>query len=72
MMRIQEYSIHLVNGEHFNVKEDYYLPRERSVVGKFMTSKADDTLVIGDETSGYFYIPKCNIMYITAGEFNNR
>ena len=67
-MKIQEYYVHLVNGDHIHIGEDYYLPREKSVVGKFMTAKPDDTLIIGDEIMGFFYVPKCNILFIASGD----
>ena len=67
-MRIQEYFIHLVNGDHIRIGEEYDLPQEKSIVGRFMTANQEDTLVIGDEIMGFFYVPKCNILFIASGE----
>lgn len=63
-MRIQEYFIHLVNGDHIKIGEDYDIPYEKKLVRKFISAKPEDTLTIGDEIMGYFYVPKCNILFI--------
>ena len=67
-MRIQEYFIHLVNGDHIRIGEKYDLPLEKGIVSRFMTANREDTLVIGDEIMGYFYVPKCNILFIATGD----
>lgn len=67
-MRIQEYFVHLVNGDHIKVGENYDLPFEKKLVGKYIAAKPDDTLTIGDDVMGFFYIPKSNILFIATGE----
>lgn len=71
-MRIQEYFIHLVNGDHIRIGEDCNLPMDQSVVGKFLAADREDTLIIGDEIMGFFYVPKCNILFIASGEIVTR
>lgn len=59
----QIYRIHLLNGEVIEASEEYDLPVEKGLVGKFQ--KADDNKVfeIGDAVSGVFYIPKRSILF---------
>ena len=68
LMFKEEYFIHLVNGDHIKIGEDYDIPYEKKLVRKFISAKPKDTLTIGDEIMGYFYIPKCNILFIASGE----
>ena len=46
-MRIQEYFIHLVNGDHIKIGEHYDIPCEKKLVRKFISAKPEDTLTIG-------------------------
>ena len=64
----QIYRIHLRNGEVIEASEEYDLPVEKGLVGKFQ--KADDNKIfeIGDAVSGVFYIPKRSILFIATGE----
>ena len=64
----QIYRIHLLNGEVIEASEEYDLPAEKGLVGKFQ--KADDNKIfeIGDAVSGVFYIPKRSILFIATGE----
>ena len=60
----QIYRIHLLNGEVIEASEEYDLPVEKGLVGKFQ--KADDNKVFA--VSGVFYIPKRSILFIATGE----
>lgn len=71
-MSVQEYFIHLVNGDHIRIGEEYDLPMDKSVVGKYLAADREDTLIIGDEVMGFFYVPKCNILFIASGEVVTR
>lgn len=71
-MRIQEYFIHLVNGDHIRIGEEYDISQVKSIVGRFMNANQEDTLVIGDEIMGFFYVPKCNILFIASGDVISR
>lgn len=64
----QNYYIHLLNGEVVEASEAYDLPVEKGLVGKF--GKADDNEIfeIGDAISGFAYIPKRSILFITTGD----
>ena len=57
----QIYRIHLLNGEVIEASEEYDLPVEKGLVGKFQ--KADDNKIfeIGDAVSGVFYLLPSNI-----------
>ena len=59
----QIYRIHLLNGEVIEASEEYDLPVEKGLVGKFQ--KADDNKVfeIGDAVSGLLYV-----LFIATGE----
>ena len=61
----QNYDIHLLNGEVIGASEAYDLPVEKGLVGKF--EKADDNEIfeIGDAISGFAYIPKRSILFIS-------
>ena len=37
-----------------------------------MNANHEDTLVIGDEIMGFFYVPKCNILFIASGDVISR
>jgi hypothetical protein len=50
------------------IGEHYDIPYEKKLVRKFISAKPEDTLTIGDEIMGYFYVPKCNILFIASGE----
>lgn len=64
----QIYRIHLLNGEVIEASEEYDLPVEKGLVGKFQ--KADDNKIfeIGDAVSGLLYVPKRSILFIATGE----
>ena len=64
----QSYHIHLLDGEVIGVSEAYDLPAEKGLVGKF--GKADDNEIfeIGDAISGFAYIPKRSILFISTGD----
>lgn len=64
----QIYCIHLLNGEVIEASEEYDLPVEKGLVGKFQ--KADDNKIfeIGDVVSGLLYVPKRSILFIATGE----
>ena len=67
-MYYQNYYIHLLNGEVIGASEAYDLPAEKGLVGKF--GKADDNEIfeIGDAISGFAYIPKRSILFISTGD----
>lgn len=64
----QNYNIHLLSGEVIGASESYDLPAEKGLVGKF--GKADDNEIfeIGDAISGFAYIPKRSILFISTGD----
>ena len=64
----QIYHIHLLNGEVVEASEAYDLPAEKGLVGRF--EKADDNEIfeIGDSISGFAYIPKRSILFLSTGE----
>ena len=64
----QSYHIHLLNGEVIETSEAYDLPVEKGLVGRF--GKADDNEIfeIGDAISGFAYIPKRSILFISTGD----
>ena len=67
-MYIQNYDIHLINGEVLHVGEDYELSGDHTLVAKFRKASDDAIFQIGDEFSGYVYVPKRSIVFISTGD----
>lgn len=64
----QSYHIHLLNGEVIEASEAYDLPAEKGLVGKFGKACDNEIFEIGDAISGFAYIPKRSILFITTGD----
>ena len=64
----QIYRIHLLNGEVIEASEEYDLPVEKGLVGKFQ--KADDNKIfqIGDAESRMLNVPKRSILIIATAD----
>ena len=67
-MFYQLYNIHLLNGEVIQSSEDYDLPAEKGLVGKFKRMNKTDILTVHDLLLGSAYIPKRSILYIATGD----
>ena len=67
-MYYQIYEIHLVNGDVFNVYEDYDLPFEKGLVTAYMEAKDDDVLSFTFPLTDSLYVQKKNILYISTGD----
>lgn len=65
-MFIQNYDIHLINGDILHVGEDYELTGEKTLVAQFRMASEDEIFQIGDEVMGFAYLPKRSIAYITT------
>jgi len=63
----QTYKIHLINGEVLEFWEDYDIPAEKGICGKFEKSDEKDVLCFGNSAVDY-YVPKRSILFITAGD----
>ena len=48
--------------------EDYDLPIEKGLVGKFAKAASDEIFTVGDPLLGFAYIPKKNIVYFETGD----
>ena len=64
----QIYHIHLLNGEIVEASEEYDLPAEKGLVGKFGKAADNEMFEIGDAVSGFAYIPKRSIVFIATGD----
>ena len=64
----QIYHIHLLNGEVVEASEAYDLPAEKGLVGNFEKADDDKIFEIGDAISGFAYIPKRSILFITTAD----
>lgn len=64
---VQEYVLHLINGEKIIASEDY--DSDNTTIPE-MILKADDNKIfmIGDPIIGYAYVPKKSVVYITQGD----
>ena len=70
-MFIQHYNIHLINGEVLHVGEDYELTGDHALVARFGKAPDDAIFQIGDEMSGFAYVPKKSIVFISTGDVIN-
>lgn len=64
---VQEYIIILQNGKEIRFYEDYDLPMEKGLLGRFRKAKPDDIIEVGDPFHSD-YIPKRSILYISTGD----
>lgn len=67
-MCIQMYLVHLLDGTVIQVAEDYDLPAAEGLLGKYKIAGPDELLVFGDPISGFAYVPKKNIVFISTGD----
>lgn len=68
MKTIQIYNLHLINGDIIQAAEDYKLKGSKTLVNIFQRANDDDIFLIVDMLLGSCYVPKKNIVCITAGE----
>ena len=66
-MEVQEYFIHLIGGERICICEEILLPHHKRLVSRFAEAKDDQTLTLGDDVMGFYYVPKRNVLYIESG-----
>lgn len=66
-MVYQVYKIHLINGYVIEVAEEFDLPIEDGLITKMEKAGDDELFTIGDKFSGFVYIPKKSILYISTG-----
>lgn len=67
-MCYQTYVLHLIDGSAIQMLEDYDLPIEKGLVGKFAKAASDEIFTVGDPLLGFAYIPKKNIVYFETGD----
>ena len=67
-MSLQIYKIHLINGEVIDIAEDYDLSDKEGIVYRFRHAKETECIHLGDCISGFLYIPKRSILYISTGD----
>lgn len=67
-MCYQMYHLHLLGGSVIEVSEDYDLPMEKGLIGKFQTAEPNEILEFGDPIMGFVYIPKSSIVFISTGD----
>lgn len=63
---VQDYHLHLVDGTIIEASEEYYKPVHQRLIAKFDACNPDGLITVGDQTLGYTYIPKRNILYINT------
>ena len=66
--KIQTYWLHLINGSDVSVCEEYELSNSESIVSRFEKAAPSEMFVVGDALSGYCYIPRSSIIYISTGD----
>ena len=67
-MSYQIYVLHLTDGSAVQMVEDYDLPVEKGIVGRFTKAAPDEILTVGDPLLGFSYIPKSIIVYLETGD----
>ena len=69
-MVIQEYILHLINGEKVVATEDFDYEGEDTIVNQFAASIKDPTkcVRVGDFISGFEYVPWKNVVYVSTGD----
>ena len=67
-MCYQMYVLHLLDGSVIEVSEDYDLPTEKGLLGRYQAAAPDDILEFGDPVNGFAYVPKSSIVYISTGD----
>ena len=67
-MSYQIYMLHLIDGSTIQMVEDYDLPAEKGIVGKFSKAAPDEIFTVGDRLLGFAYIPKSSIDCLETGE----
>lgn len=64
----QIYNLHLIDGSVVSLSEDYDLSGENAFINRFIKSEPEHVFCIGDEISGFTYVPKRSIVYVTTGD----
>jgi len=67
-MCYQMYLLHLLNGSVIEVSEDYDLPMEKGLIGRYKSAEPNEILEFGDPIVGFAYVPKSSIVYISTGD----
>lgn len=66
-IRVQVYTLYLINGETLEVSEKYDLPEEKRLVYRFARSEENEIFVVPVNLAGVFYIPRRSIVAIYEG-----
>ena len=67
-MCYQMYHLYLLDGSVIEVSEDYDLPTEKGLIGRYRTAEPNEILEFGDPIMGFVYIPKSSIVFISSGD----
>lgn len=67
-MLIQEYLIHLTNGNVLVASEPYALKGPQSLISRFENAKPESMFCVGDALTGFSYFPARSIVYINTGD----
>lgn len=65
---IQEYVLHLSNGDNITVEDDTYGANRYYLPESIAKAKDQDSLWFGDAEKGFTIVPKRSIVYITMGD----
>ena len=67
-MCYQMYVLHLLDGSVIEVSENYDLPTEKGMFGRYQAAATHEILEFGDSINGFVYVPKSSIVYISTGD----
>ncbi len=65
-IRLQVYSLHLLDGSTVEVREEYDLPWEKGFVHRFEQAEESTVFVVNNDLNS-IYIPKRSIVSISTG-----
>ena len=66
-MFYQIYMLHLLDGSVVEAAEKYDLPANKGLIAKYAAADTNKLFEIGDPVTGFAYIPKSSIIYISTG-----
>lgn len=65
---VQQYNLHMKDGSILSLMEDYDKDGDDSFIERFSKLKQNEIIRIGDSTTGFFYVPMRNIVYVSTGD----
>lgn len=68
----QVYILHLLDGTKIELAEEYDIPEEKGFIGLYSKAPLDEIIQVGDRFTGFSFIPKRNIVYVSTASVVKR